>query len=130
LLIFLLHVLQNVPQNYRTIQLKITANSSNQAIRRLPYYVICAPLAPQQHPNLPIPPRMRQHPRPADQRRVVPHMLVVPTSQFGNPMVFFVLEVANYGLLVGLLHGCTGECCRRICLSFSVFALKSQPLLA
>ena len=36
-------------------------------------------------------------------------MLVVPTSQLGNPMVFFVLEVADYrllgGLLGGLLHG-------------------------
>ena len=42
---------------------------------------------------------MRQHPWAADQGRVVPHMLVVPTSQLGNPMVFFVLEVAGYGLL-------------------------------
>jgi hypothetical protein len=60
-------------------------------------------LAPQQHPNLPIPPRLRQHPRPANQRRVVPHMLVVPTNQLGNPMVFFVLEVAGDGLLHGVL---------------------------
>ena len=62
-------------------------------------------LAPQQHPNLPIPPLMRQHPRPTNQRRVVPHMLVVPTSQLSNPMVFFVLEVAGDGLL----HGVWGE---------------------
>ena len=46
---------------------------------------------------------MRQNPRPTNQRRVVPHMLVVPTSQLGDPMVFFVLEVAGYGLLHGFL---------------------------
>jgi hypothetical protein len=32
-------------------------------------------------------------------------MLVVPASQLGNPMVFFVLEVAGDGLL----HGVWGE---------------------
>jgi hypothetical protein len=66
--------------------------------------MIIALLATQHHPHFLIPPRLRQNPRPANQRRVVPHMLVVPTSQFRHPMVFFVLEIAHYGLLGGLLH--------------------------
>jgi hypothetical protein len=45
-------------------------------------------------------------------------MLVVPTCQLGNPMVFLVLEVAGYGLLGGLLHG-----------GFLVEALYFIPLL-
>jgi hypothetical protein len=84
------------------IHRNFTANSLHNAISRC---ALVAFFAVQQYPNLPIPPRMRQHPRPANQRRVVPHMLVVPTSQLGNPMVFFVLEVAGYGLL----HGVWGE---------------------
>ena len=58
--------------------------------------------APQQRPQLGIPPRLRQNPRPTHQRRVMPYMLVMPTRQFGHPMVFFVLEVAGDGLLHGL----------------------------
>ncbi len=45
---------------------------------------------------------MRQHPRPTHQRRVVPHMLVMPTSQLGHPVVFFILQVADNGLLHGV----------------------------
>jgi hypothetical protein len=56
---------------------KTETNSSYGAISRC---ALIALFAPQQHPNLPIPPRLRQHPRPADQGRVVPHMLVVPAS--------------------------------------------------
>ncbi len=75
---------------------KTETNSSYEAISRCAFIAL---FAGQQHPNLGIPTLMRQHPRPADQGRVVPHMLVVPTSQLGHPMVFFVLEVACYGLL-------------------------------
>ena len=76
------------------------AKSGRAAINRRTRIAL---LAPQQNPNLPIPPRLRQHPRAADQGRVVPHMLVVSTCQLGNPMVFFVLEVAGYGLLHGVV---------------------------
>ena len=78
------------------IEGNFTANSAHDTISRCAFIAL---FAVQQHPNLGIPTLMRQHPRPADQGRVVPHMLVVPTSQLSHPMVFFVLEVAGYGLL-------------------------------
>jgi hypothetical protein len=74
-------------------------SSPHNAVSRCAFIAL---FAGQQRPHLLIPPRMRQHPRPADQGRVVPHMLVVPTSQLSHPMVFLVLEVAGYGLLHGV----------------------------
>ena len=75
-----------------------TANSAHDTVSRCAFIAL---FAVQQRPHLRVPPRMRQHPRTADQGRVVPHILVVPTSQLGNPMVFFVLEVAGDGLFRG-----------------------------
>lgn len=52
-----------------------------------------------EHPGTAYPGR---DPRPINQRRIMPNVLVVPARELRDPVVFIVLVIASDGLLHGL----------------------------
>ncbi len=46
-----------------------------------------------------VPPFLRQYPRTACHRRLMPHMLAMAAAKVGHPMTFLILVITDNGLL-------------------------------
>jgi hypothetical protein len=56
-------------------------------------------LAVQDGAKILIPSGLRQHPGPAEKRRLMPHMLSMATGQICHPIALFILMITDNGLV-------------------------------